>query len=202
AMSGGRVELGLGAGWYEAEHTAYGMPFPPLGERFERLEEQLAIVTGLWSTPVGDRFGFTGRHYQVSDRPALPKPVQRPGPPSIIGGGGPARTPRVGRGRERRTGRGQRARGGRAARARPVRHPRRGALQAGGLHGVGGGADLPADPGRGRPGPSGADRRGGPAPLRGALTRSDPPGHVARRGVGPSFSRVTSGPPMEQTRPP
>ena len=95
AMSGGRVELGLGAGWYEAEHTAYGIPFPPLGERFERLEEQLAIVTGLWSTPVGDRFGFTGRHYQVSDSPALPKPVQRPGPPIIIGGGGPARTPRL-----------------------------------------------------------------------------------------------------------
>jgi F420-dependent oxidoreductase-like protein len=95
AMSGGRVELGLGAGWYEAEHTAYGIPFPPLGERFERLEEQLAIVTGLWSTPVGDRFGFTGCHYQVSDSPALPKPVQRPGPPIIIGGGGPARTPRL-----------------------------------------------------------------------------------------------------------
>ena len=50
-MSGGRVELGLGAGWYDAEHTAYGIPFPPLGERFERLEEQLAIVTGLWATP-------------------------------------------------------------------------------------------------------------------------------------------------------
>jgi len=95
AMSGGRVELGLGAGWYEAEHTAYGIPFPPLGERFERLEEQLAIVTGLWSTPAGERFSFTGRHYQVSDSPALPKPVQRPGPPIIIGGGGPARTPRL-----------------------------------------------------------------------------------------------------------
>ena len=95
AMSGGRVELGLGAGWYEAEHAAYGIPFPPLGERFERLEEQLAIVTGLWSTPVGERFGFAGRHYQVSDSPALPKPVQRPGPPIIIGGGGPKYTPRL-----------------------------------------------------------------------------------------------------------
>jgi F420-dependent oxidoreductase-like protein len=95
AMSGGRVELGLGAGWYEAEHAAYGIPFPPLGERFERLEEQLAIVTGLWSTPVGERFGFAGRHYQVSDSPALPKPVQRPGPPIIIGGGGPKHTPRL-----------------------------------------------------------------------------------------------------------
>ena len=53
AMSGGRVELGLGTGWYEAEHTAYGVPFPPLGERFERLEEQFAIIKGLWGTPRG-----------------------------------------------------------------------------------------------------------------------------------------------------
>ena len=94
-MSGGRVELGLGAGWYEAEHTAYGIPFPPLGERFERLDEQLAIITGLWSTPTGERFTFSGRHYEVRDSPALPKPVQRPGPPVIVGGGGPIRTPRL-----------------------------------------------------------------------------------------------------------
>jgi F420-dependent oxidoreductase-like protein len=94
-MSGGRVELGLGAGWYEAEHTAYGIPFPPLGERFERLDEQLAIITGLWSTPAGERFSFGGRHYEVRDSPALPKPVQRPGPPVIVGGGGPTRTPRL-----------------------------------------------------------------------------------------------------------
>ncbi len=94
-MSGGRVELGLGAGWYEAEHTAYGIPFPPLGERFERLDEQLAIITGLWSTPAGERFTFSGRHYEVRDSPALPKPVQRPGPPVIVGGGGPIRTPRL-----------------------------------------------------------------------------------------------------------
>src|SRR5688572_13815449 len=53
AMSGGRVELGIGTGWYDAEHTAYAIPFPPLGERFERLEEQLAIITGLWDTPDG-----------------------------------------------------------------------------------------------------------------------------------------------------
>src|SRR5271165_3470563 len=65
AMSDGRVELGLGAGWYEAEHTAYGIPFPPLGERFERLAEQLAVITGLWATPAGERFTFTGRHYRV-----------------------------------------------------------------------------------------------------------------------------------------
>jgi F420-dependent oxidoreductase-like protein len=95
AMSGGRVELGLGAGWFDAEHTAYGIPFPPLGERFERLEEQLAVITGLWATPVGERFAFSGEHYQVADSPALPKPVQRPGPPVIVGGGGPTRTPRL-----------------------------------------------------------------------------------------------------------
>jgi F420-dependent oxidoreductase-like protein len=95
AMSGGRVELGIGAGWYDAEHTAYGIPFPDLGERFERLEEQLAIVTGLWATPDGETFDFDGRHFQVSGSPALPKPVQRPGPPVIVGGGGPKRTPRL-----------------------------------------------------------------------------------------------------------
>jgi F420-dependent oxidoreductase-like protein len=94
AMSGGRVELGLGAGWYEAEHTAYGIPFPPLGERFERLEEQLAIVTGLWATPAGERFEHSGRHYSLSGSPALPKPKQSP-PPIIVGGRGPKRTPRL-----------------------------------------------------------------------------------------------------------
>jgi F420-dependent oxidoreductase-like protein len=94
-MSAGRVELGLGAGWYEREHDAYGIPFPPLGERFERLEEQLAIITGLWATDVGATFSYAGRHYTVTDSPALPKPVQRPGPPVIVGGGGPKRTPRL-----------------------------------------------------------------------------------------------------------
>ena len=69
-MSGGRVELGLGAGWYEAEHSAYGVPFPPARERFDRLEEQLAIVTGLWTTPEGERFSFHGKHYQLVDSPA------------------------------------------------------------------------------------------------------------------------------------
>jgi alkanesulfonate monooxygenase len=95
AMSGGRVELGLGAGWYDGEHTAYGIPFPPLGERFERLEEQFAILTGLWTTPVGETFSFAGAHYQLTDSPALPKPVQQPHPPLIVGGGGPKRTPRL-----------------------------------------------------------------------------------------------------------
>jgi F420-dependent oxidoreductase-like protein len=95
AMSGGRVELGLGAGWYEAEHLAYGIPFPPLGERFDRLEEQLEIVTGLWTTPEGGRFTFEGRHYRLDDSPALPKPVQSPRPPVIVGGAGRSRTPRL-----------------------------------------------------------------------------------------------------------
>ena len=92
-MSGGRVELGIGAGWYEAEHAAYGIPFPATRERFDRLEEQLAIITGLWQTPAGEKFSYEGTHYQVADSPGLPKPVQRPRPPVIIGGHGPRRTP-------------------------------------------------------------------------------------------------------------
>jgi alkanesulfonate monooxygenase len=95
AMSGGRVELGLGAGWYDAEHRAYGVPFQPLGERFERLEEQFAILTGLWTTPVGKKFDFKGRHYTIEDSPALPKSAQQPHPPLIVGGGGATRTPRL-----------------------------------------------------------------------------------------------------------
>ncbi|HEX4087785.1 MAG TPA: LLM class F420-dependent oxidoreductase [Trebonia sp.] len=91
-MSGGRVEFGLGAGWYDAEHKAYGIPLPPLRERFDRFEEQLAIITGLWSTPAGSTFSFDGAHYSLTNSPALPKPVQ-PKIPVIIGGGGPRRTP-------------------------------------------------------------------------------------------------------------
>ena len=94
-MSGGRVELGLGTGWFEAEHAAYGIPFPSLGERFERLEEQLTIITGLWGTPEGETFSFDGAHYRVSDSPGLPKPAQRPRPPVLLGGGGARRTPRL-----------------------------------------------------------------------------------------------------------
>jgi F420-dependent oxidoreductase-like protein len=94
-MSAGRVELGLGAGWYEAEHASYAIPFPSVGERFERLEEQLAILTGLWATPSGETFSFAGRHHQVKDSPGLPKPAQTPGPPIIVGGKGPSRTPRL-----------------------------------------------------------------------------------------------------------
>jgi alkanesulfonate monooxygenase len=95
AMSGGRVVLGLGPGWFEQEHKAYAIDFPPLGERFERLEEQLAIIHGMWSTPEGDRFAHAGTHYRVEDSPALPKPVQRPHPPIVMGGGGERRTPRL-----------------------------------------------------------------------------------------------------------
>lgn len=95
AMSGGRVEIGLGAGWYEQEHTAYGIPFPPTAERFERLNEQLEIITGLWRVAPGERFAYRGRHYQLTDSPALPKPVQPGGPPIIIGGGGAKKTPRL-----------------------------------------------------------------------------------------------------------
>lgn len=92
-MSGGRVELGLGSGWYEAEHSAYGIEFPSLGERFDRLEEQLTAIVGLWDTPEGATFSMDGRHYRFVDSPALPKPTQRPRPPIIVGGGGAKRTP-------------------------------------------------------------------------------------------------------------
>jgi alkanesulfonate monooxygenase len=91
-MSNGRVELGLGAGWFNDEHTSYGIPFPALGVRFDRLEEQLVIVTGLWETPVDQTFNFSGKHFQLINSPALPKPVQSP-VPIIVGGGGPKRTP-------------------------------------------------------------------------------------------------------------
>jgi F420-dependent oxidoreductase-like protein len=94
-MSAGRVELGLGTGWFEAEHHAYGIPFPELGERFARLEEQLQVITGLWATPPGQSFSFSGQHYQLTGSPALPKPVQAPRPPVIVGGKGPRRTPRL-----------------------------------------------------------------------------------------------------------
>jgi F420-dependent oxidoreductase-like protein len=94
-MSGGRVELGLGAGWYEDEHRAYGMRFPDVGERFDRLEEALDVVLGLWQTPVGETYSQLGEHYPIADSPALPKPVQQPHPPVIVGGGGLRRTPEV-----------------------------------------------------------------------------------------------------------
>jgi F420-dependent oxidoreductase-like protein len=94
-MSGGRVDFGIGTGWFDVEHTAYGIPFPSLNERFERLEEQLEVITGLWRTPVGETFSFTGEYYRLSESPALPKPAQQGGPPVLIGGFGAKRTPRL-----------------------------------------------------------------------------------------------------------
>lgn len=85
-VSEGRVELGLGAGWHEREHEAYGFPFAPTRERVDVLEEQLEVVLGHWSP---DRpFAFDGEHYRLRDLDAQPKPVQRPHPPLIIGGSG------------------------------------------------------------------------------------------------------------------
>ena len=103
-MSGGRVELGIGTGWFDAEHSAYGIPFPPLGERFDRLTEQLEIITGLWRTTPGERFSYQGKHYQLEECASIPRPAPRPPaasspfpvPPSIpiiVGGAGPRRTP-------------------------------------------------------------------------------------------------------------
>ena len=92
-MSNGRVEFGIGTGWFEKEHLAYAIPFPPLRERFDRLTEQLELITGLWTAPAGEAFDYAGAHYAVNNSPALPKPMQRPHPPIIIGGTGAKRTP-------------------------------------------------------------------------------------------------------------
>ena len=90
-MSHGRAELGIGAAWYEREHQYFGIPFPALGERFDRLEEQLAILTGIWDTKPGERFSFEGKHYQVTDCASIPRWAARP--KIIIGGAGAKRTP-------------------------------------------------------------------------------------------------------------
>jgi F420-dependent oxidoreductase-like protein len=95
AMSAGRVELGLGTGWHQREHEAYGIPFPERGERFDRLEEQLKIITGLWTTPPGERFSFRGSYYAIEDAANFPRTAQSPRPTLIVGGGGPRRTPRL-----------------------------------------------------------------------------------------------------------
>ena len=99
AMSSGRVELGLGAGWNDAEHAANAIPFPSTGTRFEMLEDQLAIISGMWGTPVGETFSYEGRQQSVSNSPGLPKPVQHEshssGPPIVMGGWGAKRTPRL-----------------------------------------------------------------------------------------------------------
>jgi len=95
AMSGGRVELGLGTGWYDREHASFGVPFPSLKERFDRLEEQLAIISGLWGLEPGDSFDFAGEHYRIESAKNPPRPAQAGGPPIVIGGGGPKRTPAI-----------------------------------------------------------------------------------------------------------
>jgi F420-dependent oxidoreductase-like protein len=94
AMSGGRAELGIGAAWYEREHRYFGIPFPPLGERFDRLAEQLDIITGLWATTPGERFSYHGKYYELEECASIPRHVQ-PRPPIIIGGAGPRRTPEL-----------------------------------------------------------------------------------------------------------
>jgi F420-dependent oxidoreductase-like protein len=100
-ISGGRLELGMGTGWFEAEHLAYGVPFgTSFGERFDRLAEQLEIITGLWATPLTRTFSYAGTHYQLANAPGLLKPLQRaangrPKLPLILGGHGPRRTPRL-----------------------------------------------------------------------------------------------------------
>lgn len=91
-MSGGRLDVGIGAGWYEDEHTAYGIPFPPVGERFERLEDTLGALEAFWSTPEGETITLNGQRIDVVDSPGLPKPAQRK-PPVIVGGHGKRRTP-------------------------------------------------------------------------------------------------------------
>jgi len=94
-MSGGRVDFGIGAGWFAEEHTSFGLEFPPVGERFERLEEQLEIITGLWETPRGEPFTFTGKHYRLNNNGILPRTAQSPRPPIIIGGAGARKTPTI-----------------------------------------------------------------------------------------------------------
>ncbi|WP_096907532.1 LLM class F420-dependent oxidoreductase [Dietzia sp. WMMA184] len=91
-MSGGRLDVGLGAGWYADEHTAYGIPFPPLGERFDLLEDTLGALESFWSTPAGETVSVHGKRMEMLDSPGLPKPVQQR-PPVIVGGHGRKRTP-------------------------------------------------------------------------------------------------------------
>lgn len=94
-MSGGRVEVGLGSGWYADEHEAMGIPFADTGPRVAARDEYAEILHGLWSTPAGERFSYVGEHFALRDNPALPRPVQDPHPPLIFGGQGRVRTPRI-----------------------------------------------------------------------------------------------------------
>jgi F420-dependent oxidoreductase-like protein len=92
-MSGGRIEVGVGAGWNEAEHAHHGFPFPPIEVRAEMLEEQLTVLRGLWEGP--DGWSFHGRHYSVPGSLFRPRPIQRPSPPVIVGGEGSPRSMRI-----------------------------------------------------------------------------------------------------------
>ena len=94
-MSSGRIEIGLGSGWYAEEHEAMGIPFPDTGARVDARDEYVEILHGLWSTPAGERFSFDGEHFTLTDNPALPRPAQAPHPPLIIGGSGMERTPAI-----------------------------------------------------------------------------------------------------------
>ena len=95
AMSGGRVEVGLGSGWYETEHRSFGLDFPPVAERFDVLTEQLEVLTGLWRSAPGATYSFSGTHHVLTDNPVLPRPVQQPHPPVVVGGKGKRRTPEL-----------------------------------------------------------------------------------------------------------
>jgi F420-dependent oxidoreductase-like protein len=94
-MSGGRVELGIGAAWNDTEHAAYGVPFGSFADRFELLEDTLEALTGMWTTPAGERYSYKGKRLTMQDSPALPKPAQHPHPPIILGGAGKTKTPRL-----------------------------------------------------------------------------------------------------------
>ncbi|UTI62833.1 LLM class F420-dependent oxidoreductase [Paraconexibacter antarcticus] len=88
-LSGGRAQLGIGAAWYEREHRGLGVPFPPLGERFERLEETLQIVRQMWSDDDGP---FDGEHFRLAETICTPRPISAPAPPILIGGSGERKT--------------------------------------------------------------------------------------------------------------
>jgi len=94
-MSGGRVELGLGAGWYEQEHKAQGLPFPNIGTRFDILEESLEVLNAIWNLEEGELFNYEGATVRFENSMGLPKPKQEKGPPIIMGGIGKRRTPNL-----------------------------------------------------------------------------------------------------------